>query len=86
MNEALEWNLTESEIALILVAANTNDSSDEWLAELTGYAESTIRSMFGRIEHKIEVHTRGCAILEALRVGLVKQEPALYRKRELVTE
>jgi hypothetical protein len=72
------WNLSDSEVELLKVAANTDDTSDTWLAGLTTFKEGTIRSMFGHIQQKMEVHSRGVAVSEALRLGIVKQDPALF--------
>jgi hypothetical protein len=74
------WHLCDSEIELLRAAANTNDTSDAWLATITPYTKWSIRSYFGRIEWKMGVRPRGVAITEALRVGLIQLDPALFER------
>jgi hypothetical protein len=73
--------LTEEDIRLLDIAANTDDHSYAWLAELAQRKLSTVKTRFRDILWEMEVHDCGCAVQEALRLEIVRFEPTKFVKR-----
>ena len=75
MKSAYDFGLTNCEVEILQIAANTDDHHYDWLAILAELEYETVKSRFRDILWKMQVPDCGCAVQEALRHEIVHFDP-----------